>query len=292
MIKRTFVAMVAALFTIAAQADTVGLSFGGQIWQNEANGILGEKNSLIDFDLQKEQQNNYFIAVEHPFPFFPNLRISGTTLNTIGKTDLTQDFSFDDEIFHVGGTETSTDDHTGANVNTTTDVNFVANLNVSYVDYTLYYELFNNGVFSFDLGLTARSLNGDVTVTGTTTTVTTVDEAALYDHIHTATEETNISTAKGKIKTDEIEPMLYVATKISLPLTCLSVFAQGNISLKDEHTLYDYQVGLDYDLVHNRLVDVNLTLGYRLVEMELDNLNNLYTDLGFKGTFIGVVAHF
>ena len=85
--------------------------------------------------------------------------------------------------------------------------------------------------------------------------------------------------------------MFYVASNIGLPLSSLSVFAQSNTSLKNDHTLYDDQVRLHYDLVDNRLVDFNLTLGYRLVKMELDDLKNLYTDLKFKGTFIGVIAH-
>lgn len=294
MIKKAFISTVVALFAANVQADTVGLYLGGQIWQSEASGVFGEENTLIDFNLKKEQQSNYFVAVEHPFSLLPNLRISSITLDTTGKTNLTQELSFGDETFPIGGTKTDThtDTHTDANVNSTIDVNTDANFNVSYVDYTLYYELFDNGVFSFDLGITVRSFNGDVTVTGTTTLVTTVDEAEHYDHVHPATEEISTSTAKGKIKANEIEPMLYVATNIGLPLTGLSVFAQSNILLKDEHTLYDYQVGLDYDLVDNRLVDFNLTLGYRFVEMELDNLNNLYTDLEFKGAFIGVIAHF
>jgi outer membrane protein len=290
--KTVFAATLAALFTANAQADTVGLYFGGQVWKSEASGILGEESTLIDFNLKKEQQINYFIAVEHPFPLLPNARISSTTLDITGKTDLTQEFSFGNEIFPIGGTETGTDDHTGANVNSTTDVNADVNLNVSYVDYTLYYELFNNGIFSFDLGLTARSFNGDITVTGTATTVTTVDESEHYDHVHSATEETSTSTTKGKIKTDEIEPMLYVATNISLPLARLSVFGQGDFSLIGDHILSDYQVGLGYDLIDNRMMDINLTLGYRVVNMEFKDLNNLYTDLEFKGAFVGVVAHF
>jgi len=290
--KTVFAAALAALFTVNVQANTVGLNLGGQIWQSEASGILGEENTLIDFNLKKEQQSNYFVAVEHPFPLLPNIRISSNTLDTTGKTNLTQGFSFGDETFPIAGIETGTDSHTGANTKSTTGVNSNANLNVSYVDYTLYYELFNNGVFSLDLGVIARSFNGDVTVTGTTTIVATVDEAAHFDHVHSATEETSTSTVKGKIRVNDIEPMLYIAANIGLPLSGLSVFAQSNISLKDDHTLYDYQIGLDYDLVDSRLVDFNLTLGYQFVKMELDNLNNLYTNLEFKGAFIGVIAHF
>ena len=86
--KIAFAATLAALFTANIQADTVGLYLGGQIWQSEASGIFGEENTLIDFNLKKEQQMSYFVAVEHPFPLLPNVRISSNMLDTTGKTTL------------------------------------------------------------------------------------------------------------------------------------------------------------------------------------------------------------
>ena len=111
----------------------------------------------------------------------PNVRISSTTLDTVGETSLTQEFSFDDETFLID-----------------TDVN--ASFNVSYVDYTLYYELFDNGLFSFDLGLTARDFDDAVTVTGTTNIVTNTDEVDHDGHLHEAIVTTNTATTAGKIK--------------------------------------------------------------------------------------------
>ncbi|NQZ82055.1 MAG: TIGR04219 family outer membrane beta-barrel protein [Colwellia sp.] len=293
--KEVLAAIFAALFTANVQANTVGLYLGGQIWQSEASGVFGGKNTLIDFNLKKEQQNNYFVAVEHPFPLFPNVRISSTTLDTTGKTNLTQEFSFGDETFliDVDFDDDVNDDGTFI-IDVDVDVDIDASFNVSYVDYTLYYELFDNGLFSFDLGVTARDFDGAVTVTGTTTTVTTTGvkdhPGHTPDHIGTVT--TSTSNATGKIKTDEILPMLYVATNIRLPLTGLSVFVQGDFLLIGDHSLYDYQVGLSYELVVSRMVDLNLTLGYRVLKMEFEDLDNLYTDLEFKGAFAGVILHF
>jgi len=280
--KIAFAVILAALFTANVQADTVGLYLGGQIWQSEASGTFGEKNTLIDFNLKKEQQNNYFVAVEHPFSLLPNIRISSTMLDTTGKTNSTQENSDDNETSHV-------DVHVDFDVD--------ASFNVSYVDYTLYYELFDSGLFSFDLGLTARDFGGAVTETETANIVTTTrdriwdgEEHDEHDY-HNITETTKAVTT-DKIKTNKIEPMLYIATNISLPLTNLSVFAQGDFSLIDDHSLYDYQIGLSYDLVNSMVMGFNVTLGYRVVKMEFEDLNNLYTDLEFKGAFVGVIAHF
>jgi len=40
------------------------------------------------------------------------------------------------------------------------------------------------------------------------------------------------------------------------------------------------------------VVDVNLTAGYKSVKLELDDLDDLYTDIEFDGVFAGVVVHF
>ncbi|WP_448566026.1 TIGR04219 family outer membrane beta-barrel protein [Thalassotalea ganghwensis] len=271
--KMALATTLAALFAANVQADTVGLYLGGQIWQSEVNGIFGELNTLVDFNLKEEQQIVYFVAIEHPFSWLPNARISSTTLDTTGKTTLTQEFSFGGETFSIGN-----------------DVD--ASFNVSYIDYTLYYELFDNDLFSIDLGLTARDFNGDVTVSGTTT----IDNGSCNDPNPSpdspCTGGGNPTPLFGKIKTNKVEPMLYVASNISLPLIGLSLFAQGDFLFIDSHSLSDYQVGLSYELINNRMMDLNLALGYRVVEMEFENLNNLSTNLEFKGTYAGVIAHF
>jgi hypothetical protein len=271
-----FTVNVHAAITFTPQENNkVGLYLGGQIWQSEASGVFGEKNTLIDFNLKKEQPINYFVAVVHPYPLLPNVRISNTTLDTTGKTNLTQEFSFGGENFLIG-----------------TDVN--ANFNVSYVDYTLYYQLFDNGLFSFDLGLTARDFNGAVTITGPT--VIDYGDGNCDDPDPppgiTCPSPSSSITPTGKIKTDDIEPMLYVATNINIPLTRLSAFAQVDFSLVNDHLFYDYQIGLSYYLVHSRKMDFYLTLGYRNAKMEFEDLNDLYTDLEFEGVLVGVIAHF
>jgi len=292
MIKKFFIAALAVLFTANVQADTVGLYLGGQIWQSEANGVLDEKNTLIDFALKKEQQSYYFVAVEHPLPLLPNVRISSTSLDTTGKTNLTQVFSFGGEDFPTDDVIEVPDDE--FIIDTKLDTKLNASFNVSYVDYTLYYELFDNGFFSFDLGLTARDFDGTVTVTGTTNVVATTDVKDHPGHTpdHIGSEITGTAIAKGKIEINEIEPMLHVATNINFPLAGLSLFAQGDYSLKNEHSLFDYQVGLNYDLVDSRVMDFNITLGYRFAKMEFENLDGLYTDLEFKGAFVGMITHF
>ncbi|WP_440875469.1 TIGR04219 family outer membrane beta-barrel protein [Thalassotalea sp. PLHSN55] len=270
----TFTPQAYANFSYTPKKNTkVGLYIGGQIWQSKANGTVGEENTLSNFNLKKEQQNNYFVAIIHPISFLPNIRISGNTLDTTGKKNLIQEFIFGGETFS-----------TGDDINTS--------FNVSYVDYSLYYQLLDNRKFSFDLGLTARDLNGAVTVTGATVVVDNEDDCPDIPQSNICPSPAGTYTPTGKIKADDIVPMLYIASDLSLPLKGVRVFAQGDFSLINDHTLSDYQVGVNYDLANTRMGNFNLTLGYKVVKMEFEDLNNLYTNIEFKGTFVGFVAHF
>ena len=246
---------LASILSTNAQADALGIYLGGQLWDNQASGTLGDSSSQIDFNLVDEKQNSFFVAFEHPLPFIPNLRIATTSLETDGVTTLAADFEFDDETFRKN-----------AQVN--------ADFNVSYVDYTLYYELFDNDLLSFDFGLTARDFDGDVTLAAQITT------------------DSGTTTQSDSIAVTDIVPMLYVATNVGLPLTGLNLYAQGNFLSFDDHALYDYEVGVSYELIDNLAVDMNINLGYRAVKLELEDLNDLYTNIEFDGVFIGTTIHF
>ncbi|TWX73020.1 TIGR04219 family outer membrane beta-barrel protein [Colwellia sp. C1TZA3] len=237
------------------KADALGIYLGGQVWDNQASGTFGDGSSQIDFNLADEKQNSFFIAFEHPLPLIPNIRIASTSLETIGNTTLTTNFEFEGETFS---------DNTNVN----------ADFKVSYIDYTLYYELFDNDLLSFDFGLTARDFDGDVTV---------------FAQINTGSEMVRQSSS---VAVTDVVPMLYVRTNVGLPLTGFNLYAQGNFLSIDNHTLYDYEVGVSYELIDNLAVDVNINAGYRAVKLELDDLNDLYTNIEFDGVFVGTTIHF
>ena len=268
---RTLIAIVTTVFTAIVQADTVGLYLGGQFWQSNLSGTLGEQNTQVDFNLENEQQTSFFVAVEHPLPFLPNLRIAQTSLDTTGKATLVQALKFGGDTFPVSN-QVSTD------------------VDMSYTDYTLYYEILDNRAISIDLGLTARDFSGDIVLTGSTVLIEECE--IIVPDTCLAPTVTGSRIPRGKVNIDDIEPMLHAATMISLPLAGLNFFAQGDVSFTDDHSITDYQVGLSYDLVQNMAVDLNVTLGYRAVNLEFEDLDSLYSDLEFKGAFAGAVLHF
>lgn len=240
--------VLSAAISTTVQADTLlGLYIGGQIWANETSGTFGDSDNQANFNLNSQEQGSFFIALEHPLPLIPNAKISRTTLNTDGIAQLSSSFDFRDKVYSVN-----------ADVDTSFDL--------TYTDYTLYYELFDNDLVSFDFGITARDFDTDIELVQGSTSSTL--------------------SASG------IVPMLYAYTNIGLPFTGFNVFGEGNFLSLDDNTIYDLQVGISYELIDNLAVDVNLTLGYRAVKLEIEDLDDLHSALDFEGVFAGAVVHF
>lgn len=261
------VTLLAALVTTSIQARPIGLYLGAQLWQSEANGSLGEEYRLFDANLEKKQQTSTFVEVVHPFPLLPNVRLSTNRLNSLGSTTLTQAAFFNGENFLN---------------ETTIDTQF----KLSYVDYTFFYQAVNSRHFSFDLGVSARNYEGEVTVSGLGAPVTAITNPDTGDVTTQATDITSTLTS------DETVAMLYAATHFNLPIRNLSAFAHSNYLLSAEHSFYDYQLGLSYQFINRLFADLNLNIGYQVVRLRTEDVESLATDLEFNGTFVGISAHF
>ena len=139
----------AALFaTHLANADTVlGIYAGMGIWNAGIDGDVGvtEPISTDELGIKDEDVSWYYVALEHPVPILPNIRISQTNLDVSGSSTLSQEFTFDDETF-------------------TQDTDIQTKVDLSHTDYTLYYEILDNYA-SLDIGLTARAFDGVTSVT-------------------------------------------------------------------------------------------------------------------------------
>ncbi len=252
MMKKTVLAASLALLTsVPAQADTLlGLYIGGQMWANNAKGSFGEGE--IDqsvFNFEDEYQGSFYVAFEHPIPLIPNAKIASTTLDTVGGTTLTSSFTFNGQTY-------------------TANTDLDTTLEASYIDYTLYYELFDNDLLTFDFGITGRDLDS---------------------YIHVVEPATKIDS---DLSASGIIPMVYLSTIVGLPFTGFNFFAEGNFISYDDQTVYDVQAGVSYELLDNLAVDLDLTLGYRTVKLELNDLDDFYSDLTFDGVFVGAILHF
>ena len=247
-------ALSMACLAPTAQADTLlGLYLGVDGWQSDNSGSFAQDGNLQSFKFDDETFTSYYAALEHPVPLVPNLKLKYTELELNGDTTLDETFSFGGSDYVVG-----------------TQVGTVSDL--SHVDYILYYEIFDNDLVSIDLGVNAKQFDGEIVVTGT-------------------------SQEGGQNTTERVDfsgfvPLVYGRAEVGLPLTGLSVFFEGSLLAIDDSKIQDYQAGVAYALLDNLAIDMDIKAGYRSMTLELDDIDDIYTDLDASGPFAGIQVHF
>ena len=247
-------ALSMACLAPVAQADTVlGLYVGVDGWKADNDGSFSDNNNALqNFNFEDETFVSYYAALEHPVPLVPNLKLKYTELELNGATQLEDTFSFNGSDYIVG-----------------TDVNSVTDL--SHIDYILYYEIFDNDLISIDLGINAKQFDGEITVSYDS------------DEVFTQTETVDFS---GFV------PLAYGRFEAGLPFSGLSVFAEGSFLAIDDSKVRDYQMGIAWELIDNLAVDVAVKAGYRSMVLELDDVDDINTDIDASGPFAGIQVHF
>ncbi|MBP8118940.1 MULTISPECIES: TIGR04219 family outer membrane beta-barrel protein [Shewanella] len=144
--KKTLLASAVLGFCMAssAQAATVvGFTIGGDYWRADTSGTFADKGQPQQtFDYSSSAQGSYWIAVEHPLPFVPNIKIRENSLDQKGGMS-GADFNFNGHDFK-------------GNVTAYTDL--------SNTDFVLYYEILDNDIVSLDLGAAYKLMNGSLRV--------------------------------------------------------------------------------------------------------------------------------
>jgi outer membrane protein len=240
--------LIAFCASYSSQADTLlGLYSGAQAWNMETSGGFSNDGSNTEFNFEEQTNTNLYVAFEHPLPLIPNVKVQRTDMSTQGNVTLDSNFSFGGELFPI-------------NVDAITDIDITA------TDIILYYELFDNDLISFDIGLNAKYVDGELLVTSDDT--------------------------KAREEFSGPVPMVYSRLAVGIPFTGLGAFVEGSFLSIDDHTFTDYQAAVTYSLIENLAIDVTFQLGYRAVKIELKDLDDIYSDLEFKGVFAGLEVHF
>ena len=246
-----FIGLITLCLSHKSDADTLlGLYAGAQTWNMQTSGGFSNNDNNANFNFDEQANSNLYVAFEHPLPLIPNVKLQRTVIDTNGETTLDTGFDFGGKTY-------------ASSSNLITDVELTA------TDFILYYELFDNDLISFDLGLNVKYIDGELFVT---------DKG----------DEPNSSRERfsGPI------PMAYSRLALGLPLTGFGAFVEGSFLSIDDQTLSDYQAAVTYSLIENLAIDVTFQIGYRAITLELDDLDDIYADLEFKGFFAGLEVHF
>lgn len=248
--KKSVVGLVSlvSLVAPAVMADTLGgVYLGADLHFADTKGGFGQTGNQQDFEFDDKNLSSFYIKVEHPLPLLPNIKLQRNSLTSNGSTTLNQTFVFDSKIFAVGST-------------------VAQDVDLSNIDATFYYEILDNDLVSLDLGVTAKYLDGDITV-----------------------------AAEGGSATQDLSaviPMGYAYGSFGLLGTATKVFAEVNYVSYDGSSLSDMQFGIAYELIDTLAVDLSLKAGIKQTKMELDDIDNVDADLTFDGAFISAELHF
>ncbi len=139
------------------------------------------------------------------------------------------------------------------------------NIDLDSTDFILYYEILDN-IVSVDVGVAAKQLEGDVTY--------------------------NSTVGADKVEISETAPMLYASAGGKLPFTGLSAKAEVLATNYDDTQITDASAEIKYNFVENLLIDLGAKVGYRILNIELDDQDGFDTKFDFDGPYIGLEAHF
>ena len=185
-------------------------------------------------NLDRKGSAQISLAFEHPIPLIPNAKIRYVNLKSQTEKEVAGQPVYD--------------------------------LNIDHTDFILYYEILDNDLVSLDLGVTAKYIDGDITV-----------------------------AAEGASATQDLSaviPMGYAYGSFGLLGTGTKIFAEVNYVSYDGSSLSDMQFGIAYELIDTLAVDLALKAGVKKTKLELDDIDNVDADLTFDGAFISAELHF
>lgn len=246
--KLGFALLLSVLVSVSAQAATLyQFNLGVNYWDKKHNALAGE---VADAQLSVQNESSsqeLVLGFEHPFPLVPNFKLATSDYQAQGQQLLTQTFILSEQTFKVA---------------TTLDIDF----EYDYTDYTLYYEVFDNQVLEFDLGVTFKSIDADLSVSNTAN-----------------------QTEKSSRKASGVEGYLHTAGKLNLPLLNLSFATQLNAKDSDN---YDVEFSVLYELDWVPVIDPQLQLGWKKQELQLDDFDSLYLSHSWESAFAGIRVTF
>lgn len=245
---RQMIALVASALLAAplAQADVIGLGASVNYWDSDLSGTAEKNGDTVDIDRALRLDGDSS-ANASLYLEHPLPLLPNLRLN---YTVL--DFSGRGRLGASGF------DTVPAGVDVRSD------LDLEQLDLTLYYEILDNWV-NLDLGLTVRNFSGDL------------DVRQLPGGAGAAVSRTSV---------DAVLPMVYLAARVDLPLTGVSLGGEGNLVSYSGDSIRDYNVYAQY-----QWTPLQLQAGYRQLSLDYEDGDDLL-DIELDGPFVSIGVSF
>lgn len=234
------------LSSSVVSADVLGLTVGAEWWQANPDGNAGDAGFSQPLNFDDDSHSAFYAAFEHPIPLLPNVMMRRQTLSFQGDTTLPGELRLHDMVYQAQSQVRN-------------------QLSLEYTDASLYYEMLDNDILSLDMGVTARFLQSDVSVTQATTV------------------SRGLSTPL---------PMLYGQAVVGVFGTNSSLFFSGNYGRYDGHQMSDLRAGFAYEWIDLAAFSLSVKLGVQRLDLELNSEDRMDVDLLAEGVFIGLEADF
>ncbi|MFP3874058.1 MAG: TIGR04219 family outer membrane beta-barrel protein, partial [Thiohalophilus sp.] len=155
------------------------------------------------------------------------------------------------------GTINSSFTYGGKDYNTSEQID--SELVLDHTDVTVYWQLLDN-IVSFDFGLAAKMVDAEATLTG--------DDGTVHNSF------------------DGVVPMGYLAVGAS-PWPGVELRAEGSTLSVGDNSLTDITAKISYTTDYL----LGIEAGYRSLELELDDMDDVDSNMKFEGPFAGVYLH-
>lgn len=246
-------AFCVGFISVKAAADTaIGLYGGVGAWNPSLSGSIGTDTQPITINelaIEKDTSLVLYLSLEHPIPFLPNIRVQHTILESQGETTIGRNFVLENVSFPAQAVTTTT-------------------LDLTQTDITFYYEMLDSWI-SFDVGVTAKLLDGSASINGMITDQDPIVETTSFD---------------GAV------PMLYSMGRMDLPF--FNAYATGHINHVSygKNSIRDLDAGIGW--LYDTVVDIGAEIGYRKFSVKLNDLGDSRADLSYQGPYLTLAFHF
>lgn len=228
-VSKLFAMTIALSALHTAHADILAAKGSVELWNYSAD-LSHPRDTNIHSQLHDDHTFSFSIALEHPVPLLPNLKIKHTNLQA----------ESDENLSSVQQNQ----------------------IDLNQSDFILYYEILDN-IIDLDAGFGLKHLEGDIR----------------YHFTNTQDIGTDL-------------PMLYAQAGLNLPFTGLSANTEISMAGLNDAKITDVQAELKYNFIDSILVDVGATLGYRILDIQLEQDHPQEVKMKFKGPYLGLEAHF
>ena len=248
--KKLLLGAAVALLPLTTMAATVlGIQAGAGSWKHDPSGsftasvadISNSADLKNDLNLAEKSEGYSYFVIEHPVPLIPNLKYVNTKLSSSGAGTIASDFTFNGTPYTATNAVTSS-------------------FTLDQTDIILYYEILDNDLVSFDLGLNAKKIDGKASAVsgGSNESV----------------------TFSGTV------PMLYAAAEIGLPAGFALAGEISTLSIGDNE-ISDVSAKVTYTTDFN----LGLEAGVRTMSVKVD-VDNVLATMDFEGVFFGAFFKF